>query len=119
MTDYIRVSFAINDDYGEWNYNIRRVDFGGLCDANPYDIEAQAVAHEGHLYIGYLKIKYHHRQSWYGNMSFEAFTLKAVDAQKLAEYLRSRYYRPEEGRPDIYDAWHNDQPITFVQYYTE
>lgn len=109
------VSFAINDDNGNWEYMIRRADFGDIIDANPYDLPAQAEIHAGSLFVGWYKIPYKRRLPWYGSMAFEGFEIEVYHAQQLAEYLRKRGYVPESGDVEVWDAWQNEQPIIFSE----
>lgn len=110
----ITLSFAINNDNGEWDYKVRRVDFADLIDANPYrGRPAQAEIKDGVLHIGYVSAKVLGRIGWFGSMVFEGVPVSIEDAQCIAEYLRERGYKPEYGIEEIWKAWDEGQPIVF------
>lgn len=116
MTKTITISLAINDDAGNWDYEVRRVDFGDIIDANPYyGREAQAEIKDDILYIGYVSVKVLRHINWYGSMAFEGILVSVEDAQRIAEYLRERGYMPEMGDAQVWRMWENDLPIVFAE----
>lgn len=108
------INLAINDNNGNWDYKIRRAEFGNLIDANAQWRPAQAEIKDDTIYIGYVSAKVLRRINWYGSMAFEGIEVSIDDAQRIAEYLRERGYTPGTGDGDVWDAWDNNQPIIFA-----
>lgn len=112
----MKVSFAVNDEYGQTRDRIHAVDFGleQLHLEHTSGAPMKFAIIGNHIRVGRRQFPFIRHISWYGNMMWEGFEVTDGAASEIAGVLRdSGKYAPDYGLMSVLDLWKAGKPIVW------